>query len=56
MAKVCPVTKTIVLYADCLDCDFKDECKRPQIKQTEGDGDHGTEVNEQTGEAMAGRG
>lgn len=30
MAKVCPITKTIVLYADCLDCDWKAECKKPQ--------------------------
>lgn len=41
MAKICPVTKTIVLYADCLDCDWKDECKRPKIKQKESEVEEG---------------
>jgi hypothetical protein len=48
MAKICPVTKTIVLYADCLDCDWKAECKKPQINQKERDGDNGTKVVKQT--------
>jgi len=48
MAKVCPVTRTIVLYADCLDCDWKAECKKPQINQKERNGDNDTKVVKQT--------
>ena len=33
MAKVCPITNAYVLYLDCLECDWPDECKKPQTKE-----------------------
>lgn len=53
MAKLCPITKTKVLYLDCLECEEK-ECKNEKSNyETSTDCVHSKEIHESDTETLS---